>query len=407
MDFDAIASGTPIGEPTTVQVEGQRPRKEYVFETTRPARYLSCVVSRFGGEQSAELSLPMSDDVRGRDGERASVASYGGGEAPEPDARFNLYVQGNPRQTGRTRGFAEKAADILTFYTSIVADAPYGSFTLALTESDLPGGHSPAYFAILNQPTPTTLFTWRNDPVAFPNYPTFFLAHEVAHQWWGQAVGWKNYHEQWISEGFAQYFAALYAERERGADQFASVLRQMRRTAMDMSPNGPVSLGYRLGHLKGDSRIFRAIVYNKGAMVLHMLRRLVGDEAFFKGVREFYATWRYRKAGTDDFRAAMEAASGQSLERFFDEWIFGSALPSLRFASQVDGASLRVTFDQLTPQVFDLPVTVTITYADGSTEDAVVAVHDKHTERTLALKGEVRSVDVNRDSGALADFVKS
>ena len=183
-----------------------------------------------------------------------------------------------------------------------MADAPYDSFTLAVTESDLPGGHSPAYFAMLNQPLPQTPFVWTNDPVSFQSYPSFFIAHELAHQWWGQAIGWKNYHEQWLSEGFAQYFAALYAERERGPEQFAAVLRQMRRWAIDTSPQGPVYLGYRLGHIKADGRVFRALVYNKGAMVLHMLRRLMGDEAFFAGLRDFYATWRYNKAGTDDFR---------------------------------------------------------------------------------------------------------
>ena len=87
---------------------------------------------------------------------------------------------------------------------------------MALVESDLPGGHSPAYFAVLNQPLPTTPLTWRNDPASFDSFPEFFLAHEVAHQWWGQAVGWRNYHEQWLSEGFAQYFAALYAQHQRG-----------------------------------------------------------------------------------------------------------------------------------------------------------------------------------------------
>ena len=129
---------------------------------------------------------------------------------------------------------------------------------------------------------------WRNDPVSFDDYPPFFLAHEIAHQWWGQAVGWKNYHEQWLSEGFAQYFAALYAEHERGD-------RRLRRAscgrcadwAIDQSAQGPVYLGYRLGHIKGDGRVFRALVYNKGAMVLHMLRRLVGDEVFFGGLRRF------------------------------------------------------------------------------------------------------------------------
>ena len=195
------------------------------------------------------------------------------------------------------RQFGDKASDILKFYTSILGDAPYDSFTLAITEGELPGGHSPAYFALLTQPLPTTPYVWSNDPVAFQGYPSFFIAHEIAHQWWGQAVGWKNYHEQWLSEGFAQYFAAMYAEKERGADTFAGVIRQMRRWSIEMSSQGPVYLGYRLGHIRSEGRVFRALVYNKGAMVLHMLRRLVGDEAFFAGLRDFYATWRFKKAG--------------------------------------------------------------------------------------------------------------
>src|SRR6185437_3648652 len=98
----------------------------------------------------------------------------------------------------------------------LVDDAPYPSATVAVVEDNRPGGHSPAYFAALHELLPGTPITWRNDPASFDNYPDFFLAHELAHQWWGQAVGWRTYHDQWLSEGFAQYFAALYAQ-QRGA----------------------------------------------------------------------------------------------------------------------------------------------------------------------------------------------
>jgi aminopeptidase N len=135
-----------------------------------------------------------------------------------------------------------------------------------------------------------------------------------------------------------------------------------------------------------------------------MVRRLLGDDAFFRGLRNFYGTWRYKKAGTDDLRASMEAASGQSLERFFDRWIFDTELPSLRFTFRVDAAGVHVAFDQLTDEIFDVPVTVTITRADGSTEDVVVALHDKRTERLIPVKGDVRSVDVNRDAAARAEI---
>jgi hypothetical protein len=406
-DFDVVASGTPKGQPVPVDPTGpgQPKRKQYVFETIKPARYLACIISRFHGLQAAQLNLPSLDERGTQSAVRQARIADGGGAEPA-NVPFNLFVQANPHQFNRAKGFAERATDILSFYTSLIGEAPYGSFTVAITESDLPGGHSPAYFAIVNQPLPTTPFVWRNDPVAFENYPTFFLAHEVAHQWWGQAVGWKNYHEQWLSEGFAQYFAALYAERERGPDQFASVIRQMRRWAVDTSPQGPVYLGYRLGHIKSDSRVFRALVYNKGAMVLHMLRRLIGDRAFFSGLREFYATFRFKKAGTDDFRLTMEAASGRPLERFFDDWIFGSAIPTVKFAVLESSTSeVRVRFDQ-SGEPFDIPITVTLLYADGSSEDVIVALSEKTTERSIPLKRVLRSVDINRDGAALAEIQK-
>jgi aminopeptidase N len=179
----------------------------------------------------------------------------------------------------------------------------------------------------------------------------------------------------------------------------------MRRWAVDMSPQGPVYLGYRLGHIKDDGRVFRALVYNKGAMVLHMLRRLMGDEAFFAGLRDFYATWRYAKAGTDDFRLAMEKAGGQPLERFFERWIYSGAIPTVRFASQIDGTQLRVRFDQK-GDIFDIPITVTVLYADGTSDDITVKVTEATTEQVIPLKGAVRAVEVNRDGGSLAEIEK-
>jgi hypothetical protein len=382
-DYDVIASGTPQGPPSAVPTPGApRPRKQFVFNGGQPLRYLAFVVSRF---QSAPAStVKMRDDT-------------------DP---LRLFVEANPRQSSRMRQYGDKASEILKFYGSLLNDAPYDSFTLAVTEGDLPGGHSPAYFALLNQPLPTTPYVWNNDPVSFQSYPSFFLAHEVAHQWWGQAVGWKNYHEQWLSEGFAQYFAALFAEKERGPETFGSVIRQMRRWAIDMSPQGPVYLGYRLGHIRAEGRVFRALVYNKGAMVLHMLRRLMGDEAFFAGLRDFYATWRYKKAGTDDLRAAMEkAGGGRSLERFFDRWIFSSGIPIVRFTSTIEGNVVRLRFEQR-DEIYDIPIAVTITYVDGTTEDVVVPVTERTVERVIELKRGVRSVEANKDGGALAEITK-
>jgi hypothetical protein len=385
-NIDCVASGVlDAGFPVTVAGgDAGQPRKVYLFTTALPLRYLSFVLSKFTRGES--LEVPTG-----------------------PDGGLTLSVQSNPRQARRGRDLGERAGDIVRFYSSLLGDAPYPTFTLALVESELPGGHSPGYFAALNQPLPTTPYVWRNDPASFEDFPEFFIAHELAHQWWGQAVGWRNYHEQWLSEGFAQYFAALYAQRRRGDDTFTSVLRQFRRWGMQQSDQGPISLGYRLGHIRGDSRVFRAVVYNKAAGVLHMLRRLVGDEAFFSGVRRFYTELRFKKAGTEDFREAMETETGRSLDRFFEKWIYGSALPRLKVSYRIDTAGREpkaiVHVEQI-GDVFDLPLTVTLEYADKRTVDVVVPVSEPVVDHPIALTGTLRSVEFNRDEGTLAEIVK-
>ena len=177
--------------------------------------------------------------------------------------------------------------------------------------------------------------------------------------------------------------------------------------AIDDSDQGPVFLGYRVGHFKGDSRLFRAIVYNKGAMVLHMLRGLVGDEAFFAGMRRFYTTWRFKKAGTDDFRRAMEEASGRDLTRFFEQWVIGDGLPQVTFGWRVeerDGRSEAVVRLEQAGEVFQLPVTVTVEYEDGTLTSTVVKLTEAMVEARIPVSRRVRRVDVNRDRAAVGVF---
>lgn len=402
--YSCVASGEASRESPQV-LAGRDPaqaRKVYVFTVDRPLRYLSFIVSRFARADRWTVDF---DDDRGPDNRPGPDPSVAFGSFTQLD----LVVDAHPRQTSRGRSIAQRAADVVQFYQSIVGDVPYPAFTVALIENTLPGGHSPGYFAVLNQPLPNIPVVWRNDPAAFSNYPEFFLAHEIAHQWWGQAVGWRNYHEQWLSEGFAQYFAALYAQHFRGDEVFDGVLRQLRKWALDQSEQGPVYLGYRVGHIRSDGRAFRGVVYNKGAAVLHMLRRLVGDEAFYRGIRRFYTSSRYRKAGTEDLRAAMEAEAGRPLDRFFERWIYGSTLPELTFSFRVEsgpqGTAVVLRFEQ-TGEIFDLPVTVTLQYSDRKPVEVLVPVVDRVVETRVPLEGSLRAVDVSKDDGTLADITR-
>ena len=146
---------------------------------------------------------------------------------------LNMAVEANPGHVRRGRVVAERAIDIARFYQSLLGDSPYPSLTVTLVETRSARRAQPRLLrGALRAAAAGRPFAPRNDPASFEQFPDFVLAHELAHQWWGQAVGWRSYHEQWLSEGFSQYFAALYAERQRGPEGgavFRGVMRHMRQ----------------------------------------------------------------------------------------------------------------------------------------------------------------------------------
>jgi hypothetical protein len=391
--FSTVASGAlDEGYPKLLPPEGRSvPWKEYRFSATQPVRYLAWAISRFVHINSASFSIPASE----ADAAQLDGVSYTFGD---------IHVESGGMLQRRARDLFDEGQRVMKFYGSLLGDVPYQSFTLAVVERSQPGGHSPAYFATLSQPPPAAPIAWRADPVYFDSFPEFFLAHEAAHQWWGQAVGTKNYHEQWISEGFSQYFAALYAEHVKKDGVFDSIVSQMTRSTLGRSDQGPVYLGYRIGHIRNDSRVFRAIVYNKGALTLHMLRRLIGDDMFFRGLRRFYSGWRFKKAGTEDVKAAFEAESNRDLDRFFDRWIYGSSLPRIKFSYTPAPDAVTVRFEQI-GETFDVPITVTLEHANSST-DVVVSVTEPVTTVRIPVSGGLRGVEANGDNAAPVVFVR-
>lgn len=318
-----------------------------------------------------------------------------------------LALWSTPRKRGDSDEALARAGDALAFYERLFGPSPYPDASLLLGEGETPGGHSPAGLVVLRERPLLRRGLLREDPATLWGVPGFFLAHELAHQWWGQGVAGRNYHERWLSEGLAQYSAALWARQAHGEDVFQGILRHMARWALRKNDEGPIYLGQRLGHVAQDPQVFRAVVYDKGAYVLHMLAGLVGEKALADGLRAYAGAHRYGKAGSDDLRRALEQASGRDLGPYFEAWVYGTSLPVLRVERKVERKAggfevqVRVRPEQLPGP---LPLEISARHP-GGVERLVVELKPEGGVFTLRLPERPTAVEVNADRRLLATVV--
>ncbi len=166
------------------------------------------------------------------------------------------------------------------------------------------------------------------------------VAHEVAHQWFGDSVTEKDWDDVWLSEGFATYFALLTTEHYEGRDAFVADLKRS-RDAIFAQPAKAV-LHNNLSDMKN---VLNRLIYEKGAWALHMLRGQIGDDAFWAGIREYYRRYRDSNASTDDFRRVMEETSHTDLAWFFRQWLQRPGFPTLQGKWRYDPDAHRVEID--------------------------------------------------------------
>lgn len=164
------------------------------------------------------------------------------------------------------------------------------------------------------------------------------LAHEFAHQWFGDGVGYGDWSEIWLSEGFASYFGP-WLDEKTGGPPFRQELERMRRSWLSSEEGRKLPVHWR--DYPDPEVVINANAYPKGAWVLHMLRGELGDEAFFAGLRSYYGARRGRTATTADLRAAMEKAAGRDLAWFFEQWLDRPGCPELRFEWRDGGVTVR------------------------------------------------------------------
>jgi Peptidase family M1 domain len=215
--------------------------------------------------------------------------------------------------------------------------------------------------------------------------------HEVAHQWWGQTVGFRSYRDQWMSEGFANTSASIFLQATRAkSDDFREFWKQQRKLITEKNAQGfrpidvgPVTMGIRLSSEKTGWDIYQNLVYPKGAYILHMVRMMMwtpkeGDGRFIDTMHDFLQTYRLKAATTEDFKAVvekhmsaqMDLDNNHRMDWFFNEYVYGTDLPSYRFESQLtqngDATSLHLKLTQSgVPANFKMLVPIYLEYADG------------------------------------------
>jgi aminopeptidase N len=221
------------------------------------------------------------------------------------------------------------------------------------------------------------------------------VAHETAHQWFGNSVAENDWHHVWLSEGLSTYFAWLYLEHDKGMSEFRGQMAKSRTDVIAYFHKNPHPIVDTT--ITDISRVLNTNTYPKAGWVLHMLRRQLGDELFWKGIRDYYQTYRDRNVMTVDFQRVMEKASGQDLEVFFRQWFFRAGHPqlSVTWKSSKGKSGPTVTIKQLQPEPFRFPFTIRINFVDGKWIDQTVNVSKR--EETFPITASQAPTGITPD----------
>jgi aminopeptidase N len=246
------------------------------------------------------------------------------------------------------------APSIVALFERLIGPFPYGKLAHLQSETRFGGmENASAIFYASN------LFSTRRMSEGL-------IAHETAHQWFGDAVTEREWGHLWLSEGFATYFATLWTRASRGDSAWHAELAGIRRQVLADSvvQVRPVLDTLQTNYLA----LLNANSYQKGGYVLAMLHRMLGDSAFFGGLRAYYAGHRDGNALTDDLRRALEQSSGRQLGQFFDQWLRrpGVAEPTIGWAYDSSTARVTLLVLQDPSRAYALPLTVEVADATGA-----------------------------------------
>jgi aminopeptidase N len=229
---------------------------------------------------------------------------------------------------------------------------------------------------------------------------TSLVAHEIAHQWFGDSVTEKDWDDVWLSEGFATYFTLLCTEHYEGRDAFTAGLKKSRESVFATEKKNP-GVAARHDSLSDMKKVLNQLVYQKGGWTLHMLRGLIGTDKFWAGIRDYYRRYQDGNASTEDFRRVMEEDSGVDLRWFFVQWLNRAGSPVVEGRWRYDAAGKRIAIELAQKQpgeAYRLPLEVGIS-------DRIEKIEMTRKEQTfeIASDNEPASVVLDPNTWILMD----
>ncbi|MGD1007217.1 MAG: M1 family metallopeptidase [Ignavibacteriaceae bacterium] len=223
------------------------------------------------------------------------------------------------------------------------------------------------------------------------NFFTEIYIHELAHHWFGDAVGPASWKDIWLNEGFATYCEALYAEHVGGSGALRSSMMS--------------KLGVFDGTVYNPKDLFSHTVYEKGAWILHLLRHETGDSVFFKILRNYYESYKYKSASTKDFENVCEKVSGKNLSSFFEQWVFiGSGIINLDYSWKPNKSSnncnitLNVDQTQTEYDTYNFPLDMKILFNDYTTEYRTIRINKRQNILNLEFSKEPLEITLDPDN---------
>lgn len=322
-------------------------------------------------------------------------------EYKSDEAGMDLHVFFKPTHQNVAPAYTTTAVQEFTYYITLYGLAPSQRLNLV----EIPGDTLP--------------YTWAPEIVGLAspsitektNYR--LLADGIAHQWWGVSVSPATKDDWWISDGFARYSEAMYVENAAGAAGLEEAVKDMSVGALAYD-TVPLSSASKLDIFSTE---FQSLTTDKGAMILHMLRWVMGEDKYNKTMREFAAEYAGKSATTDDFRAVAEKNYGEQLTWFFSQWLDSTGAPEFKVkytTYRLGGSAAQNPKDEKAPgfritgeisqdlDLFRMPVDLRID-TDGKTENKRIEVVGTDSPFAIETFGRPRRISIDPDHHVLTN----